>query len=363
MCAKLAASIVYAALALAAIAAHGAPAQRTFVASTGVDANPCTINQPCRTFGAAIAQTVIGGEVIVQDSAGYGIVTVTKSVSIIAPTGIYAGISVFSGQTGITVNAPGATVLLRGLSINGAAAGSVNGVHLVQGARLRVEGCVVSNLSSVGIVQDGAGSEMVVLDTIIRDNGGRGVSMVADATAVLDNVRVEHNGGDGIYFAAGSSRATATIRRSVLSHNAAAGVAAAMPATPAVTRVTIEDSVIANNAGDGVFAGGVLDGRVAASVRRNSITSNGLSGISAFAGSATGHVSTDAVENTFSDNPTSHIKADGPFVDVFLSRNDFSYGSADYSSYTANGALVSTYQDNTGWAGYNGNAPFKLTPF
>ena len=53
-----------------------------------------------------------------MDSAGYGAVTITQSVSIIAPAGIYAGISVFGGD-GVTVNAPGAIVVLRGLSING----------------------------------------------------------------------------------------------------------------------------------------------------------------------------------------------------------------------------------------------------
>ena len=44
--------------------------QRTFVASTGADANPCSLVAPCRSFGAAITQTSPGGEVIVLDSAG-----------------------------------------------------------------------------------------------------------------------------------------------------------------------------------------------------------------------------------------------------------------------------------------------------
>jgi hypothetical protein len=51
------------------------------------------------------------------DSGGYGAVTIGKTVSIISPPGIYAGISVFSGA-GVAINAPGATVVLRGLSIN-----------------------------------------------------------------------------------------------------------------------------------------------------------------------------------------------------------------------------------------------------
>ena len=110
-----------------------AASQRTFVASTGVDTNACSISAPCRSFSAAIAKTSAPGEVIVLDSAGYGPVTIDKSISLIAPAGIHAGVTVFSGD-GITVDAPGSTVLLRGLSINGH--GGVTGVNVLQVTRV-----------------------------------------------------------------------------------------------------------------------------------------------------------------------------------------------------------------------------------
>jgi len=47
-----------------------AGAQRTFVASNGVDTNVCSILSPCRGFARAITQTAAGGEIIVLDSAG-----------------------------------------------------------------------------------------------------------------------------------------------------------------------------------------------------------------------------------------------------------------------------------------------------
>ena len=78
-------------------------AQRTFVSGVGNDSNPCSRTAPCRTFGQAILQTAAGGEVYVLDSAGYSAFTISQSVSIIAPAGVTAGISVFSG-TGIVVN-------------------------------------------------------------------------------------------------------------------------------------------------------------------------------------------------------------------------------------------------------------------
>ena len=61
---------------------------------TGNDINPCSLTQPCRGFTAAIAQVIAGGEVIALDSAAYGPVTITQSVSIIGPAGVYVGISV-----------------------------------------------------------------------------------------------------------------------------------------------------------------------------------------------------------------------------------------------------------------------------
>ena len=54
--------------------------QRTFVSTSGNDANPCTLPLPCRTFNAAIAQASSGSEVIVLDSGGYGEENIAKSV-------------------------------------------------------------------------------------------------------------------------------------------------------------------------------------------------------------------------------------------------------------------------------------------
>ena len=101
-----------AALSALAFSDASASSQRAFVASTGNDASCCSLAAPCRGFARAASQTSPSGEVIVLDSAGYGPVTITKSVSIIAPAGNHAGITVFSGD-GITVNIPGGVVVLR----------------------------------------------------------------------------------------------------------------------------------------------------------------------------------------------------------------------------------------------------------
>src|SRR5215472_10738671 len=130
---------------LVVLFASGASAQvqRTFVSGLGSDANPCSRTAPCRTFGQAISQTNPNGEVIVLDSAGYGPFTISKAVSITAPPGVYAGISVFSGD-GIDINAGASDiVILHGLTINNQGS-SGSGAVFNTGGALQVEACVIN---------------------------------------------------------------------------------------------------------------------------------------------------------------------------------------------------------------------------
>src|SRR5438876_7408337 len=150
-------------------AAHrtAALAQRTFVsAETGNDANPCTRAAPCRNFAAAIAQTTSGGEVVVLDSGGYGQVTITQSVSLVAPPGVYAGISVIGIGTGITINAgPSDVVTIRGLTLNGI--GGTDGIDFFSGAALYVQDTVVKNFTTTGIYTSlGADARVAIEDSL-----------------------------------------------------------------------------------------------------------------------------------------------------------------------------------------------------
>src|SRR5262252_6069908 len=115
-----------------------AQSPRTFVSGLGNDSNPCTRTAPCRTFSLAVSQTNAGGEVVALDSAGYGPFNIARSITVEAPKGVYAGISVFSGD-GIDINA-GATdiVILRGLTVsNQGSAGS--GIVFNTGGTLHLE--------------------------------------------------------------------------------------------------------------------------------------------------------------------------------------------------------------------------------
>src|SRR3954464_5528354 len=59
-----------------------AQATRTWVSGVGDDVNPCSRTAPCKTFAGAISKTATNGEINALDPAGYGAVTITKSITI-----------------------------------------------------------------------------------------------------------------------------------------------------------------------------------------------------------------------------------------------------------------------------------------
>lgn len=204
----------------ATLAASAAAAQRTFVASNGADAAPCSLTQPCRSFTAALAKTNPNGEVIVLDSAGYGTATIAQSVSIVAPAGLYAGISVFTGN-GITVDGTGVVVALRGLTINGQGS-TGHGIHFAQGSALSVEDCEVAGMGGSGIVAVAANSTVLVKNTVLRDNAFDGFTATGSVRATLERVVSHRNSTSGALDTAGivaGDAAQVSVSDSVLSSN------------------------------------------------------------------------------------------------------------------------------------------------
>jgi hypothetical protein len=161
-------TVVAAAAVFAVVPAFAA--QRQFVASYGFDTNPCSLTLPCRGFAAAATAVDPGGEIIVLDSAGYGPVTVTKPLAIISPAGIYAGISVPSGQDGVVINIPGGKVRLEGLSINGT--GGNVGIKVVAASEVAIDRCGIRLMSSHGVVSTG-GAVTELTNVVSQANGGR----------------------------------------------------------------------------------------------------------------------------------------------------------------------------------------------
>lgn len=183
---------------LALLATGASAIQRTFVRSDGVDlGRPCSLTLPCRTFGAAMLLTDFGGDIVTLDSAGYGAVTITKPVSIVVPSGIYAGVSVKDTDVdGIVIDIAngGGPVYLRGLQINGQ--GGTNGVRINRGGRVILESVSISGFYHSGngnAILDNSTSpytELVLRNVVIRD-GANGV--VVDGTAGNKTVSIENS--------------------------------------------------------------------------------------------------------------------------------------------------------------------------
>jgi Right handed beta helix region len=201
------------AICLRAEPAH-AQATRTWVSGVGDDANPCSRTAPCKTFAGAISKTAPGGEINAIDPGGYGAVTITKSISIIA-TGVEAGVLV-SGTNGIVVSAgPTDNVLLEGLDIEGLGTG-LNGVTVVGGGRTTIRKCSIRNFAQNGVnLQGTVNARVVVEDSIILGNAG-GFNMLGAGgvmnTAFLENTVLDGNtsfatqvGGGNILVLSGST--------------------------------------------------------------------------------------------------------------------------------------------------------------
>jgi hypothetical protein len=81
--------------AVVAVCATAGPAYgqsaRTWVSENGNDVNPCSATAPCKTFAGAISKTTIGGEIDALDDAGFGALTITKSITVRRPQAQGAG--------------------------------------------------------------------------------------------------------------------------------------------------------------------------------------------------------------------------------------------------------------------------------
>src|SRR5262245_13130740 len=200
---------------------QAAPAQaqsRVFVAAQGLDTNPCTFAQPCRTFQHAHDVLASNGEIDVLDPAGYGTINITKAISIQGHG--FSGISAPSG-TAITINAAASDkISLRGLLLDGVGSGNA-GIVFGAGASLDVQECLIRNFTNDGMgFNPSATSTLFVTNSIFASNGGIGISIAGSGSpnGVIDHVVIERN-GQGLWFKSGTASTLFTVSDSVISNN------------------------------------------------------------------------------------------------------------------------------------------------
>jgi hypothetical protein len=216
---------------------------RVFVSGLGDDLNLCTRTSPCRNFQRGHDVVAPGGEVVALDSAGYGSVTITKSITITGDA-VYAGITAGSGN-GVTIATAGITVTLRSLIINGLGSGT-SGISATEFTVLHIENVIMSGFGGSGIFVEpsAAGTRKVFIKDSISRNNGAGIYLSnTSGTALIgtiDGTRAENNTFQGIFINAAGASVTA--RGCLSSGNSAQGFYSQVSAV-----LNIESSVASNN--------------------------------------------------------------------------------------------------------------------
>jgi hypothetical protein len=166
-----------------AASAH-AQLTKIFVASFGNDANDGSRGSPKRNFQPAHDAVATNGQIVVLDTAGYGTLSIIKSLTVTVPAGVTGFVTATSGN-GVTVDAgTSGIVSLRGLTIEGAAVG----IQVTTARQLHISDCLLRACTTAG-VQDSSTAAVYIRDTAFHDNS-RGLFI--KCLTGLAPVSVEH---------------------------------------------------------------------------------------------------------------------------------------------------------------------------
>jgi hypothetical protein len=236
---------------------------RVFVSVSGNDANPCTAGSPCKTFQAAYNAVLAGGEISVLDTGGYGTLTISKAVSIVA-AGVEASIAIPSGGVGITINA-GSTdkVALRGLTLDGQGVG-FDGIQFNSGASLTVESCVVRNMNSNGLVFSSSATmpqTLAVSNSYFNENGNEGIFILTQSSgtisAAIDRTGFYANGDSGLFVVGTSGTGALTVAvTDTVAANGTTGFFVGSDTGKSITNLSVTRVLAEGNSFSGVTASG-----------------------------------------------------------------------------------------------------------
>jgi hypothetical protein len=269
------------AIAVLSTAALHAQATRTWVSGVGDDVNPCSRTAPCKTFAGAISKTAAGGEISVLDPGGFGAVTITKSISIIADGS--EGSILAAATNGIIINAAANDVVhIRGLMIEGALTG-LNGIRFLAGGSLHIEKTLIRGFNAStagnghGINFAPSGASKLFLDEVTVANNGTGT-----------------NGGGILIKPTGTGSATAVIKNSNIDRNIF-GIKVEAGGAGAV-KLEIVDSATTQSGFSGLTANGTL-GPAQIFASRVTTSNNGTTGVQANGSLATVRISDCTIYN------------------------------------------------------------------
>ena len=274
-----------------------AQATRTWVSGVGDDVNPCSRTAPCKTFAGAISKTATNGEINCLDPAGYGAVTITKSITIDCED--TQGSILASLVNGVIINITAAAdtkkaVKLRGLSINGAGNG-INGVRVLSVNSLHMDEVVIDGFTQHGVsVETTSGTPKVTVDSCnFRSNNGNGLNTFITGGTVTVSISnsVLASNATGLNL---SSNTKATLHDSDV-HGNTTGMAAVNAS------LGVFDCNVSNNT-TGILSstGGAIR------VMGTMVTGNGT-GLSVSGGTLVSFISNVFDGNTTNGSPTSSV--------------------------------------------------------
>jgi hypothetical protein len=301
---KITCLTLFAAILIGSLHVNPAQAQRVFVSATGSDSNPCTFASPCRSFQHAHDVAAANGEIDVLDPAGYGPLTITKSISIQAHG--FSGVSVPGSGVGIIINATSTDAIhLNGLLIEGNQAGQ-NGIVLNSGASLTVENCVVRNVTGNGLAffpNVATTTTLAVSNSYFNNNGNSGMSISPSnsgaTTASIERTGFYANAGNGLVVQGngGFGALSVAVTDSVAANNGNAGFLVESSAGQSITNLSLTH-VLSEGNNIGLFAGGA---NATLWVAQSTVTGNLSAGFEALI----------AVMKTFQDN---YFSNNGPNI-------------------------------------------------
>ena len=231
-----------AALLLTSSLAH-AQAFRAYVASYGVDTNPCTVTAPCRLLPAALNAIASGGEVWMLDSANYnsGTVTITKDANILAIPGAVGSIVAFGGGPAVIVNSA-LSVSFKNVSIsNNVTNPGTDGIQITTGT-LNVQD---SSFAVAGIAINVNGSAQVSVHNSVFRNSYRGLLIQGGAAVDISNSKFASVSYAIVAFASGTTNTVANVRDCAIA-NATSGVVA-IGASGATVRMAAYNTTVSNS--------------------------------------------------------------------------------------------------------------------
>jgi Right handed beta helix region len=208
------------ALVVTALASIPAQAQRVFVSGTGLDTNPCTATQPCRTFQQAYNTAPANGEIDVIDPAGYGPLAITHGISIQAHG--FGGITQAGScptcaaiTISVTTSDP---VSLNGLLIDGGGTGN-KGIYVTSGSSVQILNSVVRHFEFGIYYGTSTNSNLLIEDTIASDNLTGIAINPTNVKATLARITANNN-----QYGVATNGNNTTIANSVISNNSTIGL-------------------------------------------------------------------------------------------------------------------------------------------